>query len=275
MRCSSLFKEPPAGLRPREPPTLPQTCFPSGRNDFARLGVLRTDRWISRHVDPPTGALGPLWRACIPQHPALFHRRGVSCIQGCRGWGFGGLFRSSSDAGSGSSHQLWRRGINKSEPRASIGPPKDSSIINVGRHKAAKEGRPQRCTAVLSILFLSCSSSRAALAVDDLHHRAIGRLDAKTPTPGGRGCQSTRSGAWVAGEERPIWQLPWASKAIGDGGAVVAHPFDVTFPIHTDRFQHVSTRFQATGIGSAAVNSFTYKDIRDKGRRSLPIKTVA
>ena len=55
----------------------------------------------------------------------------------------------------------------------------------------------------------------------------------------------------------------------------MAHPFDVTFPIHTDRFQHVSTRFQATGIGYVAINSFAYKDIRDKGRRSLPIKTVA
>ena len=27
-------------------------------------------------------------------------------------------------------------------------------------------------------------------------------------------------------------------------------------------------------IGHAAINSYTYKDIRDKGTRSLPIKTV-
>ncbi len=40
-------------------------------------------------------------------------------------------------------------------------------------------------------------------------------------------------------------------------------PFGVTFPIHTDWFQHITTRFQATGIGYAAINSFTYKDIRD------------
>ena len=54
-----------------------------------------------------------------------------------------------------------------------------------------------------------------------------------------------------------------ASKAIGGGGEVVAHPLDVTFPIHTDRFQHITTRFHATGIGYAAINSFMYKDIRD------------
>jgi hypothetical protein len=49
----------------------------------------------------------------------------------------------------------------------------------------------------------------------------------------------------------------------------------VTFPIHTDRFQHISARFEAQELGHAAINSYTYKDIRDKGRRSLPTKTVA
>jgi hypothetical protein len=66
------------------------------------------------------------------------------------------------------------------------------------------------------------------------------------------------------------------SNVIGDGGGGdVAHPFDVTFEIHTDIFQHVTTGFQALGIGYAAINSWTYKDIRDKGRRSLPVKTVS
>ena len=53
----------------------------------------------------------------------------------------------------------------------------------------------------------------------------------------------------------------WARRS--GGGEVVAQPFGVTFPIHTDRFQHITTRFQATGIGCAAINSFMYKDIRD------------
>lgn len=65
------------------------------------------------------------------------------------------------------------------------------------------------------------------------------------------------------------------STVIGGGsGEETAHPFDVTFPIHTDIFQYVSTRFEAQGLGYAAINSYTFKDIRDKGTRSLPIKTV-
>jgi hypothetical protein len=64
------------------------------------------------------------------------------------------------------------------------------------------------------------------------------------------------------------------SQVVGGGGEETAHPFDVTFPIPTARFQHVSVRFEAQGIGHAAINSYTYKDIRDKGTRSLPIKTV-
>jgi hypothetical protein len=49
----------------------------------------------------------------------------------------------------------------------------------------------------------------------------------------------------------------------------------VTFPIHTDIFQHISARFEALGIGHAAIKSFTYKDIRDKGSRSLSVKTAS
>lgn len=63
------------------------------------------------------------------------------------------------------------------------------------------------------------------------------------------------------------------SQLVGGGGEETAHPFDVTFPIHTARFQHVSVRFEAQRIGHAAI-SYTYKDIRDKGTRSLPVKTV-
>jgi hypothetical protein len=43
---------------------------------------------------------------------------------------------------------------------------------------------------------------------------------------------------------------------IGGGGEATAHPFDVTFPIHTDIFQNVSVRFQALNIGHATINSY-------------------
>jgi len=64
------------------------------------------------------------------------------------------------------------------------------------------------------------------------------------------------------------------SKVIGGGGEATAHPFEVDFPIHTDKFAHISVQFEALEIGYAAINEYTYKDIRDKGRRSLPVKTV-
>jgi hypothetical protein len=76
------------------------------------------------------------------------------------------------------------------------------------------------------------------------------------------------------GINTPIGSYTTGSKVIGGGGEATAHPFDVDFPIHSDRFQHVSVKFEALGIGHAQINSYTYKDIRDKGRRSLAIKTV-
>jgi hypothetical protein len=77
-----------------------------------------------------------------------------------------------------------------------------------------------------------------------------------------------------AGINTTIGSPTIGSKVIGGGGEATAHPFDVTFPIHTDRFQHISVRFEALDIGHAAINAYTYKDIRDKGTRSLPVKTV-
>jgi hypothetical protein len=83
------------------------------------------------------------------------------------------------------------------------------------------------------------------------------------------------SGSYVDhGINTTIGSSTIGSAVLGGGGEDTAHPYDVTFPIHTDRFQYISTRFKATGIGYAAVNSYMYKDIRDKGSRSLPIKTV-
>jgi hypothetical protein len=76
------------------------------------------------------------------------------------------------------------------------------------------------------------------------------------------------------GINTPIGSYTLGSKVIGGGGEATAHPFDVTFEVHTDIYQHISARFEAQEIGHAAINSYTYKDNRDKGRRSLPVKTV-
>jgi len=83
------------------------------------------------------------------------------------------------------------------------------------------------------------------------------------------------SGTYVdQGINTPIGSYTIGSKVVGGGGNVSAHPFDVTFPIHTDIFKNISVRFQAFNIGHAEIDSYTYKDIRDKGRRSLPVKMV-
>jgi hypothetical protein len=61
---------------------------------------------------------------------------------------------------------------------------------------------------------------------------------------------------------------------IGGSAEATAHPFLVDFPVHSDRFQTVRVRFEALGIGHAQINEYTYKDIRDKGRKSLSTYTV-
>ncbi len=76
------------------------------------------------------------------------------------------------------------------------------------------------------------------------------------------------------GINTPIGSYTIGSKVIGGGGEATAHPFDVTFPIHTAKYQYISTRFQALNIGYAAINSYTYRDNRDKGRKSLATKHV-
>lgn len=64
------------------------------------------------------------------------------------------------------------------------------------------------------------------------------------------------------------------AKTLGGGGSTVAHPFEVDFPINSDRFVHVRIKVEALGIGFVSVNSFTFKDIRNKGRKNLPIRTT-
>ncbi len=64
------------------------------------------------------------------------------------------------------------------------------------------------------------------------------------------------------------------SKTIGSGGSTTAHPFELDFPMNSDRFVYVRVKFEALGIGYASVNEVTFKDIRDKGRKNLPTRTV-
>lgn len=61
---------------------------------------------------------------------------------------------------------------------------------------------------------------------------------------------------------------------IGGGGDISAHPFEVDFPLNSGNFITARVRVEALGVGYAQINSFTFKDIRNKGRKNLPIRTV-
>lgn len=64
------------------------------------------------------------------------------------------------------------------------------------------------------------------------------------------------------------------SKVIGGGGGATANPFEIDFPINTDKFTHIRVKVEALGVGYVQVNSFTFKDIRDKGRKNIPSRTL-
>jgi hypothetical protein len=75
------------------------------------------------------------------------------------------------------------------------------------------------------------------------------------------------------GIEKYIGGATIGSSVIGGGGATTASPYEIDFPINSDRFVDVRVRFEALGIGYVSVNSITFKDIRDKGRKNLPQRT--
>jgi hypothetical protein len=64
------------------------------------------------------------------------------------------------------------------------------------------------------------------------------------------------------------------SHVIGGGGADTAHPFRADFALNSDKFQTARVKFEATGVGYVEIDEYTFKDIRDKGRKSLPIHTI-
>ena len=64
------------------------------------------------------------------------------------------------------------------------------------------------------------------------------------------------------------------SKVIGGGGSDTASPFEIDFPVNSDRFIYVRIKVEAIGIGYAQINEFIFKDIREKGRKNLPSRIV-
>lgn len=81
-------------------------------------------------------------------------------------------------------------------------------------------------------------------------------------------------GAYVdTGTETAIGNQTLGTQVIGGQGGDTASPFEVDFPINSDRFIDVQIKVEALGVGWASINSFTFKDVRDKGRKNLPART--
>lgn len=83
------------------------------------------------------------------------------------------------------------------------------------------------------------------------------------------------TGAYVdSGVNTTIGSYTIGSKIVGGGGEVTAHPFEIDFPINSDKFIFVRVKLEALGVGYVSVNSIIFKDIRDKGQKNLPTRTV-
>lgn len=72
------------------------------------------------------------------------------------------------------------------------------------------------------------------------------------------------------------------SKIIGGGATALANPYRAEFKVQTPKFQYVRVRFEACtlddegepGGGYVSVYSYAFKDIRQKGLRSMPERTA-
>lgn len=60
------------------------------------------------------------------------------------------------------------------------------------------------------------------------------------------------------------------SNVVGGGDVLTAYPFEVEFNIASDIFEEVQVQFECNNIGFAQIDSFEFKDIRTKSRKSRP-----
>lgn len=76
-----------------------------------------------------------------------------------------------------------------------------------------------------------------------------------------------------SGIETYIGGATIGSRVIGGGGGTTASPYEIDFPINTDRFKTVRVKIEAMGVGYVSVSQIVFKDIRDKGRKNIPPRT--
>lgn len=67
-----------------------------------------------------------------------------------------------------------------------------------------------------------------------------------------------------------VGQNTVGSKINGGGGEVFANPFEVEFPLNTDRYEYIRVKFEALNGGYAQINFYTWKNNRYKSQSSPP-----
>ncbi len=67
---------------------------------------------------------------------------------------------------------------------------------------------------------------------------------------------------------------PTVGSSVIGGGSSTASPYEVDFKVNSDRFKNVRVKLEATSIGYASVAKISFKDIRDKGQKNLPVRTT-
>lgn len=75
------------------------------------------------------------------------------------------------------------------------------------------------------------------------------------------------------GIEISIGSRTIGSGVIGGGAEETASPYEVDFKLNSDRFTDVAVRLRALAVGFVSVNSMTFKDIRNKGKKNIPART--
>jgi hypothetical protein len=113
----------------------------------------------------------------------------------------------------------------------------------------------------ISGLIQSDQSVRVSLSFDNVSFTQVFVIDGR--------------GAYVeSGVNTSIGSQTIGSKVVGGGGESTAHPFEVDFSVASGIFEFVQIKFEALGIGFVEIDEVVFRDIRNKGYKKNPNRTV-
>ncbi|MDI6820931.1 MAG: hypothetical protein QMD65_02005 [Patescibacteria group bacterium] len=83
------------------------------------------------------------------------------------------------------------------------------------------------------------------------------------------------TGSYVdTGKSIAVGSYVLGSKILGGGATVYANPFQIEFPLNSDRYEYIRVRFEAIGGGYTQINFYEFKDIRYKSHKVMPARMV-